>query len=248
MLPPTPNYSLQSERQSKRGDNMNLLVLSGGPHPYEESTPLLDGVLKGAGHQYEITEDASVLADAGRMASFDALVFNTKRDGDMTMTEAERAGMTEYISGGKGFVCIHIAGAAPPEWQEYYDITGGGWISGESYHPPYGQVEVKITNPGHPGAKGISDFVTNDELYMGIAYREEGNDVFMTADAEDSNHVWPSRGGSSKDMPGGTFPLGWTRSFGQGKVFVTLLGHNGLSFESPDFQKLVLNGIDWATS
>jgi type 1 glutamine amidotransferase len=48
-------------------------------------------------------------------------------------------------------------------------------------------------------------------------------------------------------MPAGTFPLGWTRSYGDGKVFVTLLGHNGLSFETPEFQRIVLNGVDWAT-
>jgi type 1 glutamine amidotransferase len=30
-------------------------------------------------------------------------------------------------------------------------------------------------------------------------------------------------------------------------VFVTLLGHNGLSFETPEFQKIVLNGVEWAT-
>ena len=40
----------------------------------------------------------------------------------------------------------------------------------------------------------------------------------------------------------------WTRSFGNGKVFVTLLGHNGLSFQTPEFQKIVLNGVNWATS
>ena len=49
-------------------------------------------------------------------------------------------------------------------------------------------------------------------------------------------------------MAGGTFPLGWTRSYGDGKVFVTLLGHDGKSQESSEFQKIVLNGVDWATS
>ena len=34
---------------------------------------------------------------------------------------------------------------------------------------------------------------------------------------------------------------------GDGKVFVTLLGHNGLSFETPEFQKMVLNGVNWVT-
>ena len=49
-------------------------------------------------------------------------------------------------------------------------------------------------------------------------------------------------------MAGGTFPLAWTRSYGTGKVFVTLLGHDGKSHQSKGFQELVLNGVDWVNS
>ena len=45
---------------------MNLLVISGGRHPYEESTPVLNDFLKAAGHEVTVTEDASVLANAGQ--------------------------------------------------------------------------------------------------------------------------------------------------------------------------------------
>ncbi|GIS82476.1 MAG: hypothetical protein CM1200mP15_11080 [Dehalococcoidia bacterium] len=43
---------------------MKLLVISGGRHPYEESTPILDKFLNDAGHQVTVTEHASILADA----------------------------------------------------------------------------------------------------------------------------------------------------------------------------------------
>ena len=185
-----------------------------------------------------------MLADADAMSAYDALVFNTMRAGENAMTSEQQAGMTQFISGGKGFVCIHIAGCASEDWMEYYDITGGGWLLNDSYHPPYGQFEVNITDAASPGAAGISDFTTNDELYMGIEYRD-GNDVFMTGDSEDGTWVWR---GEETFMAGGTFPLGWTRTYGEGKVFTTLLGHNGLSFETPEFQRIVLNGIDWTTS
>ena len=36
---------------------MKLLVISGGRHPYEESTPVLERFLKGAGHDITVTED-----------------------------------------------------------------------------------------------------------------------------------------------------------------------------------------------
>ena len=223
---------------------MKLLTISGGRHPYEESTPVLERFLKGAGHDVTVDWEAGVLSDASEMGQYDALVFNTLRAGDIALNESEQKGMKAFISGGKGFVCIHISGCVPDTWPEYRDITGGGWVMGTSFHPPYGQFTVNIKNSDHPGVAGISDFVTNDELYMGIEYSDD-NDVFMTADSEEGTHQW---GGKPTHMPAGTFPLGWTRTYGDGKVFVTLLGHDGLSLETPEFQEMVLNGVNWATS
>ena len=230
---------------------MKLLVLSGGRHPYEESTPILESFLKGAGHDVTVTEDASPLADGSVMSGYDALVFNTRREnvpdfGDWTLSESQMQGLKNYISNGGGFVCIHIATCVAAAWPEYHDITGGGWISGTSYHPPYGEFTVNVSQAGHPGVSGIADFSTNDELYMNLAIKD-GNDVFLTGAAEDGTWPWgPDR--NPTFMPGGTYPLGWTRNYGDGNVFVLLLGHDGRSFETPEFQKLVLNGVDWAAS
>ncbi len=230
---------------------MKVLVISGGRHPYEESTPILESFLKGAGHDVTVTEDASPLADRSAMSGYDALVFNTRREnvpdfGDWTLSETEMEGLRDYISGGGGFVCIHIATCVAAAWPDYHDITGGGWISGTSYHPPYGQFTVNISDAGHPGASGIADFSTNDELYMNLAIKD-GNDVFLTGTAEDGTWPWgPDR--NPTHMPGGTYPLGWTRKYGDGNVYVLLLGHDGRSFETPEFQQLVLNGVDWAAA
>jgi uncharacterized protein len=230
---------------------MKLLVLSGGRHPYHESTPILGDFLKAAGHEVTITEDASVLARAADMAGYDALVFNTRREalpdfGDLTLSTAEQEGLRHFIRSGKGFICLHISTCRPKAWPEYHEITGGGWITGTSFHPPYGEFTVNVKAPGHPAVRGVSDFTTTDELYMGLAFTP-GNDVFITADAVEGTHPWgPER--QPKPMPGGTFPLGWTRKYGDGNVFVLLLGHDGRSFKTPAFQQLVLNGIDWATT
>ena len=97
------------------------------------------------------------------------------RAGDNGMTKDEQAGMTSYIEGGKGFVCIHISGSASEDWFEYYNITGGGWVPGQSYHPPYGKFTVNVKNASHAGVQGISDFETNDEFYLGdLEYKDDG--------------------------------------------------------------------------
>jgi type 1 glutamine amidotransferase len=230
---------------------MKLLVLSGGRHPYQESTPILDTFLRDAGHEVTVTEDASVLARAADLGEYDAVVFNTRREKlpdfpDLTLAPAEQHGLQEFIRSGKGFVCLHISTCLPQAWPEYHAITGGGWITGTSFHPPYGEFTVNVSAPGHPGVRGVSDFTTPDELYMGLAL-DEGNNVFITADAAAGTHPWgPQR--QPKAMPGGTFPLGWTRQYGAGNVFVLLLGHDARSFQTPGFQQLVLNGVDWATA
>ena len=230
---------------------MRLLVLSGGRHPYEESTPILESFLKGAGHEVTVTEDAAVLADRSAMSGYDVLVFNTRREnvvdfGDWTLSAAEMDGLRDYVSGGKGFVCIHIATCVAAAWPEYHEITGGGWISGTSYHPPYGNFTVNVSDGGHAGAQGVSDFATDDELYMNLAIKD-GNSVFLTGTAEDGTWPWgPDR--NPTHMPGGTYPLGWTRQYGDGNVFVLLLGHDGRSFETPEFQRIVLNGVEWSAA
>ena len=231
---------------------MKLLVISGGRHPYEESTPILGDFLKSAGHDVTITEDPSVLGKPVDMNAYDALVFNTLRINipnyaDLALSENEQVGLKAFISSGKGFVCIHIAGCLPEAWPEYHDITGGGWIMGTSFHPPYGKFTVNISDSKHAGVHGVADFNTNDELYMGNVAFGDGNDVFITGTTEEwARPEGPER--PAMQIPGGTFPLGWTRKYGDGKVFVLLLGHDGQSFQSPEFQKIVLNGVDWATA
>jgi len=230
---------------------VNLLVITGGRHPYEESTPILESFLKSAGHDVTVTEDASALADEAGMSAYDALVFNTRRENaadfaEMKLPVAAQNGIINYVKSGKGFVCLHISGCGSDYWSEFAEISGGGWVTGTSFHPPYGTVSVKVTKSSHAGAAGVSDFNTEDELYMGISYKG-GNDVFLEATSEEGTWPWgPDR--APTNMPAGTFPLGWTRTYGQGKVFTLLLGHDGKSFQSPEFQKMVLNGVQWATS
>ena len=76
----------------------------------------------------------------------------------------------------------------------------------------------------------------------------ERNYVFLSATHDSGSYSKNREGAEEMEMPGGTFPLAWTRSFGSGKVFVTLLGHDGLSHQNSGFQQLVLNGVDWAGS
>ena len=164
------------------------------------------------------------------MTNIDTIIFNTLRVEALTLTKNQRTSLESLIKNGTGFVSLHISSCLPEDWPKFHDLTGGGWIMGTSTHPPYGQFRVDVTNPSHPCASDIGEFVTNDELYTKIGW-QPGNDVFLSARLKEKE-----------------YPMAWTRSYFKGRVFNTVLGHDGLSFQTPSFQQLVLNGIRWVSS
>ena len=220
---------------------MNLLIVSssqeppasykatyGKMHPHYETTPIISEFLKDDGHDVTVTLDAAVFASED-VKGYDAVVYNTTREGDLTLTGGERQALTRFIGGGGGFACIHYAGVRPESWPECHDVTGGGWIRGVSTHQPYGDITITVSNADHPCAQGITDFTTRDELYVKLGYKPD-NDVFITAEYE-----------------GETWPTAWTRRYGNGRVFTSVLGHDAVSFQAPELRRLIGNGVQWVT-
>ncbi len=206
----------------------NLLLLTGGRHPYEETTPVMTEFLGEAGHDVTVSESAEELT--GNLSSYDAIVLNTLRQEmtDNDLTEPQRDGLMGYVWTGGGLVSVHISAASAPEWPEMKKITGGGWVLGESWHPPFGWFEVFVSNPNHPLADGVQEsFWTYDECYCGLDI-QPGIDVFMHGIVEDEEK-----------------PLGWSHQYGDGKVANIALGHAGSSQEQPQFQRLILNSVEY---
>jgi len=206
---------------------MNLLLITGGKHPYEESTPVLHEFLEEAGHSITRSESADELS--GDLSAFDAIVLNTLRQQDTNndLDDAQRSGFEGYVAGGGSLLSIHISAASCPDWSETKKITGGGWVLGESWHPPFGWFQVYIDQPDHPVAAGVEDFWTYDECYCGLDI-QPGIDVFMHGIVEDDEK-----------------PLGWTHQYGAGRVVNIALGHAGSSQQHPQFQKLILNALNY---
>ena len=204
-----------------------LLLITGGRHPYEETTPVMTDFLTEAGHDLNVSERASELE--GDLSEYDAIVLNTLRlpDTENDLSDLQRSGFREYVASGGGLVSVHISPASAPDWSEMKKITGGGWIYGQSWHPPFGWFQVQLSNPEHPLARDVTPFWTYDECYCGLDI-QPGIDVFMYGVVE------------KEDVP-----LGWSFSYGDGKVANIALGHAGSSQEHPQFQQLILNSVDY---
>lgn len=206
---------------------MNLLIVSGGKHPYEETTPVLSDFLVDSDHQISVVTDTSEIL--GKLPAADGIILNTLRqkETDNDLTDEVKSALKELVWNGKGLISLHISPASCPDWDEMKKITGGGWVLGESWHPPFGWFKVYISDNNHPLSKDVKDFWTYDECYCDLNIQKNIN-VFM-------------HGIVDKEIK----PLGWSLKYGSGKVANIALGHAGASQSHPMFQQLVLNAVDF---
>jgi hypothetical protein len=210
---------------------LKVLVLSGANHNFKDSAPVIHEFLSARGDMSAtLTDDKAILASP-QLNEFDVCVFGTgftrtvrqpdgavKREPDLTPEQEE--GLFQFVRGGKGLVGIHgtgwwIGGRA-------VDLIGGH----ANWHPPGLKFTVNVTDAQHPVMQGISDFEVEDEIYIS-AY-----DPYL--------HVL-----ASAEWHGRPHPMAWVKSYGNGRVFYTTLGHGPGTFGQPTMQQLLAQGVKW---
>jgi type 1 glutamine amidotransferase len=102
--------------------------------------------------------------------------------------------------------------------------------TGDSAHDAYGPFRVEVTDVRHEITAGIESFQTIDELY----YNQKGDEPI-----EPLLTAW------SKDT-GRDEPMAWAYSYGNGRVFQTVLGHDTTALSAPALRKLLLQAGIWA--
>lgn len=211
---------------------MKVLVLSGANHGFDNSAPIIHGFLGAAdGVTSVLTDDAGVLASS-ELGDYDAVVHGSgftravrQPDGpvvwESVLTDSEEDGLFGFVENGGGFVGVH--GTAWCIGGRAVDMLGGH----ANWHPPGATFTVDIANAEHDITDGVEPFEVDDEIYMSAW--DPTIDILATAEWSGRNH-----------------PLAWTKSYGDGRVFYTALGHGPGTFERPAMQRLMTQGAVWA--
>jgi hypothetical protein len=132
----------------------------------------------------------------------------------------ERLGTTK-----QGILLLHHALVAYPEWPRWAEMVGTR-KSTFDYH--IGEsVRIEVADAEHPITQGMGSWMQVDETYE-MAGAGEGSEVLLSTD-------------HPKSMP----TLGWTRSWGQARVFCLQLGHDNRAWEAPQFREALRRGLLW---
>jgi uncharacterized protein len=253
--------------ESAAANKLRVLIIDGqNNHDWKTTTPLLRKAFEASGR---FAVDVATSPPAGQdmsgfrpnFAEYDVVVSNYNGRRWPTETEAD---FEAYVTGGGGFVAVHAANNAFPDWPAYNRMIGlGGWEGRNEKSGPYLYLDeagkiVRDTSPGtgghhgpqhefvirvrdteHPITKGLPRewLHTKDELYDML--RGPAEDVHILATAFASKE----HSGTGRHEP-----MLMTLKYGNGRVFHTVLGHADYSIECVGFITTLQRGTEWAAT
>ena len=236
----TPNAKIQA-----------LIITGQNGHDWRATTPVLRNLLEETGRfEVRVTEEFRG-AGPETLAPYDVVILNyyEKKQPDLRWGQRAETAIEKYVRGGKGLVVYHFSLAAFDGWNEYETMCGANWRPDNGHHSARHDFIVGIRDQGHPITLGMKDsFVqANDELYANLKWQPEGTYHVLATAWDDHSKYRP---GEKQPIPGPGLnqPMLWTVNYGNGRVFVTALGHDSDAMKSTGFAGSLTRGAEWAAT
>jgi type 1 glutamine amidotransferase len=186
------------------------------------------GIARGAGGDFNIHN----------LNDFDAIFFFGVREIDLSA--AQRADLLSFVrDDGKGFVAAHSAATAFFSWPEFGEMLGGRFDE----HPwNITDGTVVVDDPAFPAMRPLPPrSVFHDELYQIKDFSRDRIRVLAHLDASRLDLTNPLV--HRKD---GDFPAAWARTYGKGRVFYSILGHEADDWDNPPLRSMYFEAMRWA--
>ncbi|MEM6673469.1 MAG: ThuA domain-containing protein [Planctomycetota bacterium] len=247
------------------------VLIADGPqmaHSYLKTTPVLEQILdRSPRFEVDLTRSTKEACADGSYApefsKYDVVVMN-EGFGAPDWPEATQKAFEEYMAGGGGMVSIHAANNCWPDWEEYNKMTAvGGWAGRDETcgpylyiddegkvvrdpsegkggsHGPQHEFELVVREQEHPITKGLPPTFKHgpDELYDRLRGPAEKVTILATAFSSEEY-----RGTGRHE------PALMVVSYGEGRIFHTILGHDVAQIKEGSFVTTFLRGTEWAAT
>jgi hypothetical protein len=201
--------------------------------------------------RFDFTEDPAAL-NAANLARYDVLFLNNAtlritptNPGDSAsraavrwpragvvhpITREQQDAITAFVRGGKGLAVVHSGVDAFYGSPDYREMVGGGLFQS---HPFTREARVTIEDPANPAVSHLGSAATFKEEYY-----------YLDQNPRPTSHVLMSLDLTSVgDTTRTDHPLAFIRRYGNGRVYVNVLGHFGDTWRRDDYLTSVLQGI-----
>ena len=249
---------------------IHALIIDGqNNHDWKSTTPVLRKILEQTGlFQVDVITTPPAGGDFSGFhpdfSHYQVVISNYNDFPNGTVWPGDvQAAFESYVKNGGGFVSYHAADNAFPKWAAYNLMTGlGGWMGRDEKSGPFwyfrGGKLVSDPSPGsagshgarlpfqvtmrdltHPVSKGLPPvwMHAGDELYSRMRGPGQNMTVLGTAYSDPANQ------GSGHDEP-----LLLALTYGKGRIFHTMLGHDVAAMECVGFITTFARGAEWAAT
>jgi type 1 glutamine amidotransferase len=157
------------------------------------------------------------------------------------VTPEQQKAVIDFVRGGKGVVVAHAGLDANYGWDEYREMVGGGLFEA---HPWVKHVRVINEAKQHPATKQYGpNFWLREEFYILDKSPRATSKVLLSLD--DATLGAPNMG-KLPAPENSDHPVSWYRTYGQGRVFATIMGHFRDTWQRPEFAQHLLTGMRMA--
>lgn len=175
---------------------------------------------------------------------YDGVVF-ASTTGDLPIPDPQ--GFLDWIKAGHAFIGIHAASDTFHRWPGYIDMLGGEF----DHHGAQLSVDCLNQDPTNPATASLPKVwtISQEEIYQFRNYDPTKVHELLVLDKRPQEPRTP-----------GDYPVSWCKTYGNGRVFYTSLGHREDIIDadpnlpnrknsteiSKQYQAHVLGGIEWA--
>lgn len=260
------SIALVSMSCSQKAD-MNALIVTGqNNHNWQKSSLYLEDIIEKSGlFSAEIIQSPAQGEDMSEFiidfSSYDLVVLDYNGD---EWPKVTKNNFVEYVEKGGGVLVYHASDNAFPDWPEYNQMIGlGGWGGRDESSGPYVYIKenevVRDDSPGGGGTHGAQrEFVVEafqpdhpiiaglpqkwmhakDELYANLRGPAENMEILAFAHSLKT---------------GKNEPMLMTITYGEGRIFHTVLGHAGggnffPAMECAGFVTTTQRAAEWAAT
>jgi len=210
---------------ARTGGPKKLLMLVGGPyHANEKAGAVLEEVLKkwGGRWQLTVTFDLDALAALPTSDYAAVLIYTTGFRKDLT--EARENGLLGFVKAGGGLIGVHSAADSFRDSRPYVEMLNAEFLT----HPHFHEFPVTIVDKDHYLTARMPDFTIPDEMYHLQSYDPARCRLLAET-------FWQGK----------KMPMAFVREHGRGRVVYLALGHDLRAWRHPEFQRLLMRGLEW---
>jgi PKD repeat protein/type 1 glutamine amidotransferase len=179
---------------------------------------------------FDVTDDASKFT-ADNLAKYRAVVF-LNNAGEL-LDSAQQDAFEDYFRTGGGFLGIHSAIEAEPDWKFMSDILG----TRSTGRTDALDATIKVADRVHVASKGLPEYWTANDRWYNFTSNVRGlSHVLATVDEN------TFAGGSM----GFDHPIAWCKDYQGGRSFYTGGGGTDGTFGTTGFRRHLEGALDWA--